>query len=289
MRTLHLIILYLLCVACFAQRTERVKTTVTYRAGGFHSPEEAKLMAVEYAKTFAIDSLFGTNISNISTDVAVAGGGQGAGEFLEFSNLNVRGRWIKDLHEPVFGDIRYVDNRLNVTVTVSGIVREIKNAPIECKVKILCDGTSDRFERTDFNENSKLYLSFTAPVDGYLVVYLVDNKLNAFCALPYFNQDEGAYRIQKDKEYIFFSKNDAPASDREFAEEYYMTADSELETNQLYVVFSPNKFTKPVGSVKDKIRTAQLPWKEFQAWLSKCMNHDDEMTGEVPYIIHIKK
>lgn len=278
-----------LSVAAFGQRTEKVQKTIVYCAEGYQSIEQAKQIAVEQCKIAAIDSLFGANVAGRATNIVSIGNGKEVNEFVEISNVDVRGRWIKDLDAPKFGKIWYENNLLNITVTVKGKVREIVSSPIECKVKVMCDGTDEDNVRNDFKDGNDLYLSFTSPVDGYLVIYYVDDSLNAFRVLPYYKQNTGAYRIEANREYIFFSEEKAPEEDKPFVEGYSLDTNKDMETNQLYVIFSPNKFTKPIDKVIEEKRPRQLSWKEFQSWFSKCLNNDEDMIGERPILLHITK
>lgn len=289
MRLVISILFVFISVAAFGQRTEKVQKTIVYCAEGYQSIEQAKQIAVEQCKIAAIDSLFGANVAGRATNVVSIGNGKEVNEFVEISNVDVRGRWIKDLDAPKFGKIWYENNLLNITVTVKGKVREIVSSPIECKVKVMCDGTDEDNVRNDFKDGNDLYLSFTSPVDGYLVIYYVDDSLNAFRVLPYYKQNIGAYSIEANREYIFFSKEKAPEEDKPFVEEYSLDTNKDMETNQLYVIFSPNKFTKPIDKVIEEKRPRQLSWKEFQSWFSKCLNNDKDMIGERPILLHITK
>lgn len=289
MRIITLILCLFLSAVLFAQRTVTVERTILYHANPHQTVEQAKLMAVEEAKAMAIDSVFGTNMRSQISNVMHLGNGKDRNEFFQISDATVHGRWIKDLETPRFGKIWYEDNMLNIYVTVKGRVREISSAPIQCKVKVLCDGTDDDNERDDFKVGNHIYLSFTSPVDGYLVVYLVDEEQNAFRALPYFNQSDGAYQIKGGQEYIFFSKKHATEKDKPFVEEYKITTDKDFETDLLYVVFSPNKFTKPIDKFVDEDHTQQLSWQDFMKWFGNCLNHDDDMIGEIPIMLTIRK
>lgn len=289
MRIITILFSFLLSAALYAQRTEKVEKTILYHADSHMTIEQAKLMAIEEAKAMAIDSVFGTNVHSTSLNVISVGGGKDVNEFVQISNTNVRGRWIKDIEEPRFGKIWYEENMLNIYVTVKGRVREIKSVPIPCQVKVLCNGTDERFETDDFRHGSSLYLSFSSPVDGYLVVYLIDEHHDAYRALPYFRQDAGAYPIKGNTEYVFFSEKRATEEDRPYVEEYTLTAEKETESNLLYVIFSPNKFSHPVDRFVDEEHPHQLSWKAFQSWLSNCMNHDDDMIGEIPIMLNISK
>lgn len=283
------IVFFFLSVALFAQRTEKVKYSTIYKAEKGQTAEQAMLMAVKFAKEYAIDSVFGTQIHVANTSYVSVGGGRSVDEFVQIGRSDVRGRWIKDLHEPIFGDIKYdpKNSLWAVPVTISGVVQEVKSAPIACQVKVLCNGTDDGFARSDFKDGNKIFLNFVAPVSGYLAVYLVDAELNVFRYLPYDNQDVGSYKVERGKEYTFFSKQKAFTEDIPFVEEFMLVTDRDAETNMLYVIFSPNKFTIPIDKLLDPDLPRQLTWKEFNSWLGKSMSHDEEMIGEQPIMIHI--
>lgn len=291
MRVIAISFTLLLSAALYAQRTEKVEKTILYHADKHQTIEHAKMMAIEEAKAMAIDSVFGTNVNSSASNIIHIGEGKDINEFVQISNTNVRGRWVKDLMEPRFGKIWYESNMLNIYVTVKGRVREIKSAPIPCHVKVLCNGTDDRYESDDFKHRSNLYLSFSSPVDGYLVVYLVDEHHDAYRALPYFKQNAGAYQIKGNTEYIFFSEKLAREEDKPYVEEYSLTADRDVETNLLYVIFSPNKFSHPVDKCVDdgEYHPNSLSWKEFQEWFSRSMNQDNDMIGEIPIILNISR
>lgn len=292
MRSLIVVSFLFLSAMLCAQRTEKekkvkVEYTMTYYADQSLTLDQAKIMAIEEAKTMAIDSVFGRKVSKRESSIGRNGNGHSAEEYMYVSNGNISGRWINDIEEPKFGTITF-DNDLkmiNIPITVKGYVKEIKRAPIQCEVKVLCED----MERTDFVNGNKLRLSFTSPEKGYLVVYLVDESNNVFRALPYYNQEDGAYAIKKNKEYLFFSKKDALDDDKPYVEEYALTTTSSAETDLLYVIFSPNKFSHPVDKFVDEEHTNQLSWKEFQKWLGSAMTDDEDMMviGNSPIMIRI--
>lgn len=289
MRILYIIFCLFLSAILYAQRTETVEKTILYHADSHLTVNQAKLLAIEEAKEIAIDSVFGTNIRSQSSNVIRLGEGKDINEFVQISSTNIRGRWIKNLKEPQFGKIWYENNMLNIYVTVKGVVKEVKKAPIQCKVKVLCNGTGSDSERDDFKNNNRIYLSFTSPVDGYLVVYLVDDEQNVFRVLPYPNQPNPSYTIKANREYMLFSEKYAFEEDKPYVIEYEMTTNKEHETDLLYVLFSPNKMTRPVDRFVDEEHNPQQTWKDFHKWMSYCMNHDDDMIGEIPIMLTISK
>lgn len=289
MRLYTLIMITFWLAAAHAQQVKKVTATTTYYADAYQTLEQAKIMAVQQAQIEAIKEAFGTGVSQSTTSVLQNSSGRSKSDFLQLNESEARGIWLEDLAAPMFNCITHEQNMLVVNVTVKGAVREITTSPIRCNIKILCEGIHPDNERTDFKSGNDLFLSFTSPIDGYLVVYLLDNNQDAFCALPYYNQSSGAYRIMANKEYILFSELAAQHTpDEPYVEEYALTTEQEVEINQLYVIFSPNKFTKPVDVSLSEDRPRQLDYANFQKWLSKCRKHDYDMIVEKTFL-YIRK
>ena len=120
--------------------------------------------------------------------------------------------------------------------------------------------------------------------------YLIDADRQAYCLLPYRSQSDGAYAIEGNQRYVFFSGKDAPQQERAFVDEYNMTCDKDEEHNLIYVVFSPNEFTKAVDRASNsEILPRQLSYKELQEWLAKYRKYDKEMNVQsFPMIIKMK-
>jgi hypothetical protein len=166
---------------------------------------------------------------------------------------------------------------LVVSVEVSGRIREIVSAGIDFTAKILRNGTEEKFESSDFRSGDDLYLYFKSPVDGYLTVYLLDETTqNVFCLLPYRGSGEGAYRIEHDKPYVLFSaKNEQ--NNPSIVDEYTMTCNRETEFNDIYVIFSPNAFSKANSNESaEEVLPRQLSYEEFQKWLVKLRKRDTD-------------
>lgn len=166
---------------------------------------------------------------------------------------------------------------LVVTVRVKGKAREIVTAAIDFQVRILRNGTDDKFEDDDFRSGDDLYLSFQSPVSGYLAVYLVDADGQAFCLLPYRNQTDGIYQVNANQRYLFFNTREAPQTERPYVDEYVMTCSRSSEHNQIYVIFSPNQFVKAADNVSDDLLPRELLYNDFQRWLTKCRKRDKDM------------
>lgn len=273
-------------VFAMAQKTEKVRVEYTYYADSHENVQDAKHNAFEQGKIQAIADVFGTIVSSTSSTILKTGGASGEeiDDFMQLGSSEVKGEWLETTREAEY-DIEYADGKLVVHVTGEGLVREIVSAKVDYKAKILCNGTEDKFERSDFRNGDDLYVSFTSPVEGYLVVYLLDNNKDAYCLLPYQEQRKGVYHVNANQRYVLFSQKSADAEERPYVDEYTLTAELPVERNQIYILFSPNKFSKASDAASGtNTEGLQLPrhlkYKDFQKWLAKCRKHDKQMCLE---------
>lgn len=102
---------------------------------------------------------------------------------------------------------------------------------------------------------------------------------------------EGAYKIEADRPYIFFSKNDADPEIRQFVSRLKMNSDYEVDYNHLYIIFSPNQFWKVTDTentnmnsyVTDRegnithLMPRETKSEDFHKWLSKTRIKDNDM------------
>ena len=68
-------------------------------------------------------------------------------------------------------------------------------------------------------------------------------------------------------------------------DEYVMTCDKGMESNFIYIIFSPNAFTKAADAQENEALPRMLPFGKFQEWLSRCRRHDKEMAVEMRQIV----
>ena len=277
MRQVVVFILLLLPLTVFAQRVKTVEGEYTYHAPENVTIEQARRIALERAKIQALADEFGTIVQQQNITRVENSNGESTTDFFSVGGSEVKGEWLADEDEPEY-EIRYEDNMLVVTCRVKGKARELVSAKIDFQARVLRNGTEDKFEDSEFYAGDDLYLSFLSPVKGYVAVYLIDADRQAYCLLPYRSQSEGAYVVEDDRRYVFFSAKDVPQQERAFVDEYNMTCDKDEEHNLIYVVFSPNEFTKAVDRAADsEILPRQLSHKELQEWLAKCRKYDKEM------------
>ena len=267
-----------------AQKTERVTATYTYYAPEHVSIEEARRVALQRAQLQAIADAFGTIVTQTNATTVRNENGKSDVSLLSLGASEVKGEWLRTDGEPEY-EIAYEDGMLAVTVRVKGVIREIVNAAVDFQARVLCNGTEDRFEQDRFRNGDDLYLSFQSPVDGYLTVYLLDAEGTAYCLLPYRGDTGGRVAVKGNRRYVFFSVDDASAEERGMVDEYVMTCGNREELNQIYVIFSPQLFTKAVDYAGEGLQPRELPYEEFQQWLFNCRKQDREMRVEVKHIV----
>ena len=102
-----------------------------------------------------------------------------------------------------------------------------------------------------FKNNDDFFLYFKSPVNGYLTIFLFDIAANqAYCMLPYQDSGSGSYPIT-------------------FGQDYYF--------------FSPNKYGRALSKNDQQQRDdglvipSSLDYKDFNKWLMKCQQKDEEM------------
>lgn len=260
----------------FSQKMKTVEGEYTYCAPENVTLEEARHTALDRAKTQALADAFGTIVQQSNSTLVENRNGKSDIDFLSIGGSEVKGEWIETIGEPKY-DISYEQCMLVVKVSVMGKAREIVSAGIDFKARILRNGTEDKFESNDFNSGDDLYISFASPVSGYVAVYLIDADGKAYCLLPYRNQQSGQVPVKANQRYVFFSIKDAPTELRPYVDEYTMTCSRSSETNQIYVIFSPQPFTKAADNAPDDSLPRELEFGDFQKWLVRCRSNNNIM------------
>ncbi|MBR1889759.1 MAG: DUF4384 domain-containing protein [Alloprevotella sp.] len=265
--------------------TKKVGGEFIYYADASLSLKEAKSLAIENAKLQAIAKEFGTIITQDTRSSDHLTESDERSYFLQLNSAEVKGEWVEDLKEPVCEVVEVLSDMLVIKTVVSGRARAISNDACEFEVKVLRNGTEARFADTNFKNGDDLFLSFRAPVSGYIAVYLIDEAPEAYCLLPYSKEDSGQQFVRHGREHIFFSPAHATPQDIYKVDELNMTcSDANVEHNQLYVIFSPNPFTKALDEQQDELIPRHLSFKDFSKWLSKCRKRDKNMGVQVIHL-----
>lgn len=253
---------------CYSQKTKKVSAEYTYFAPETMSVEEAKRTALERAKIQAIADEFGTLVSQSTSTVISNKNGETDTQFFSLGGTDVKGEWIETIGEPVY-DIQFENHFLVVKCTVKGKAREIESAKIDFIAKPLRNGTTLKYESTEFKDGDDLYLYFQSPIDGFLSVYLIDNQLDmAYQILPYRKSNGSPVEITQSKEYVFFSKKMANLDERDIIDEYRLNCNQHTEYNSLIVVFSVDSYTTAICNEGNISIPNFLSSENFTEWLT---------------------
>ena len=287
-KSIMMALLMVLPIMAFAQKECKVSGEYTYYAPSNITLDQAKMTAEQRAQIAAMVKEF--NIAVYQTDLSVLSNSIG-GELDEFYSIGItesRGEWIR-VTKPTEYDISYENGELVVKATVWGVAREVVSAKTIIDARALRNGTEPKFESNQFKEGDDLYLYFRSPEDGWLCVFLLDRfSGEVYCLLPYRNSPEGAVQVRHDKEYVFF-KADKNQPDWNVVDEYTMTCENSAEFNEIYAVFSPHRFTKPVGGDSDLVdKPLAFDFEALNQWLFKCLTKDKDMVV-VKKLIEIRK
>lgn len=282
-----LICFLILVSSAFSQEVKTVEGEYIYHAPENVSVEDARRISLDRAKIQALADAFGTIVSQTNATHISNKNGKSEIDFLSVGGSEVKGEWMETIGEPQY-NITYEQGMLIVRVRVKGKVREIVSAKIDIKALVLRNGTDDRFESYEFRDGDDLYLSFVSPVSGYLAVYLVDTDQTAYCLLPYRNQTDGIYRVKANQRYVFFKETTAPIEERTMVDEYTMTCSRSSEQNNIYVLFSPNQYTKAADNHSGELLPRDLSFEKFQKWLHNIRTRDNEFLCKT-YTINVSK
>lgn len=224
----------LFSISSFPQKIKTVDGEYTYVVPETVDLEKAKSIALERIKIQLIAEEFGTTVSQSNSTFVKNENGKSNIDFMSIGGSEVKGEWIETIGNPIF-KTEVHGEQLTVKVWIKGKIREIVSSHIDFASHILRNGTEDKFEDDTFYSGDDLFLSFMSPSAGYMTVYLIDNNSNAFCLLPYQNQEEGNVYVKANERYVFFSSKCAFPDLRQYVDEYTMTCTHTQELNQIYI------------------------------------------------------
>lgn len=269
-------------IATNAQRVVQVSGEYVYVQPENETLTHARATAVQKAKVQALADEFGTLIEQTNFTNTKSGNVS----FISMGMSEVRGEWLGDTKEPEFS---YAMNDLGlrvITARVWGKAREIISTGIDIDARILKNSTDKRQEYSEFKEGDDFYITFSSPVDGYLAIYMMDEGESSMRLLPYSQSHDISYKIQADRDYLFFSRKNLNAGDdSNIVDEYVLLAGKPVEYNRIYIIFSPNEFVHPkdtsAGTINTNGITMKLPrtlnFNDMQEWLVKNRSRDKHM------------
>lgn len=279
MRYFLLILTLLTGTFAFAQKTKTVSATYTYYAPETMSIEEAKRTALERAKIQAIADEFGTIVSQSTSTVVTNTNGCSDTQFFSLGGSDVKGEWIETIGEPEY-NVLYDKGMLVISASLRGKIREIKSMQIPLISKVLRNGVGAQYEDDTFKSGDDMYLSFQSPVNGSLLVYLIDyNSDSVYCLLPYSKSKEKSQLIEGNREYIFFTDKYADDSNKNIVDRYTLECESLSGTdyNEIVIIFSPTELVKTTSQKVSSERPRQLERKSFDEWCAKLKKTSTEV------------
>lgn len=266
------------CGNCQAQRAKDISAEYTYVAPTNISITEAKRIAAERARIEALAEEFGTDISQTNMTQVKNSATESNVDFLSIGSSEVKGEWLRDTKEPEY-DINIDGENIIIKVVVWGEAREIKKNSIELDVAILRNGTEKKFASEEFKNGDDMFVYFKSPTNGYVAIYLMDEENTAYCLLPYSGDNNGQFTIKGNESYIFFdSKQGKTDEERFLIDQLTLTCTKESEFNQIFVIFSPQPFTKAIDEQTGENIPRSLNSDDFQKWLTKNRLKDKDMT-----------
>ena len=289
--TTHLFLILLACLTTGIMPAHAQKSKKTEKVHGSYTLEvsdndnvtlrEAKYRCIELAKAQALREKFGSLVESNVIESNVETNGKAAGsQFWENTVDVAQGEWLEDTRPPLIS-ASYADGKLIFKAEVWGEARKIERTKTDIKWSVMHKTADGKLKETEaFDSGEKLYINFKSPASGFVAVYLIENYETTWCLLPYRTDETGRCSVSAGRSYTFFDKStDSKA--------HYcpMETQRDVEANTLYVIYSPNPFTK----CTDDKGGSRLPNKvstiEFQKWLLRNQKADLDMMVEKKMII----
>lgn len=257
---------------CFGYaKTKTVEGSSIFYIPSTMTRAQAEDEAIRRAKIDALNKAFGNSIIASNTSIIT----ENDERFYSNGFDLVKGEWIETIGKPEI-KTGLDGEEVFLSVKIKGKAREKKTADIDISAKILRNGATGNCESSDFKSGDKMYVQFISPIDGYVCIYQHDPTTDmVYCLLPYKKDGSGSVRVEHDKEYIFFSKADS--ADPKMVDEYRLGCSSNGEVNMIYIVFSPNMFSKSNTESFDRYTPRNLSFADFESWKAKCQAQDAMM------------
>lgn len=248
--------------------------SATYYDNGHHSKVECMKLAAEQARIDALAREFGTIVSQDIVQTDRIRTGRETNDVLAVSMTEVKGEWLGDTEEPRYEFSYDNDRNMVVSCTVKGTARAITNEAVSFETTALRNGIHSANADTRFRDGDDMYLYFLGSADGYLTVWLEDESRTVYNLLPYPRDPKSEVRVKRYQEYTFFNSSLGKGM---FGpeEELILTAPDETEYNRIYVVFSPNPYSRPAMSADAGLPS--LPSADFSKWLMRMRRNDPKM------------
>ncbi len=276
-----------------ADKVRTVTGHAVYYAPHSMMPFQARQEAINRAQLDAIGREFGSAVSMSNLSFMQSSTDSERDDFYSIAESDVRGEWIETIGDTIW-QITPMNNETLYEVTLKGRIREIPMNRIDIDTRLLYNGTDkDRnlVRNFSYKVGDYMYIYFTSPVDGHLAIYIGDDNdaMTLQSLVPMDGMSEGAYPVKAGQEYVFFDRASAEPQYRDVTRRIKMNARKEMDVNQVYVIFSPNRFAKAndrrsstgrsvnVGGEEVDLMPREADFTSFQRWLGKARRHDPDM------------
>ena len=166
-------------------QVKKVSGNYTYYGDKNDSPAMSKRKALEGARLDAISKEFGTIVTQDVLQADRVGSDGETSKFFSLSATEVKGEWIADEGNPTFVVSLDGDDNLVVNCRVSGTAKAITNESVDFEALALRNGNTKGNASSEYKSGDDLMLSVTAPVDGEISVFLLDEAGDVTLMLPY--------------------------------------------------------------------------------------------------------
>lgn len=291
---LYLILIFPLTAIAREEKEKSVKAEYTYVSDNKdESVKNAETNAFFRARCQAIEDEFGANVMGETDIITTNKNGHTSVLFRQRGGTEIRADWMKTVKEKVVSRSITDDGFMVIKVYVEGLAREITMAGVSLDFHLLRNGDNPENEDDRFRNDDRLSLTFQAPADGYLAVYITDDQ-KAYCVLPYKEQHDGIYRVKANKKYVFFSNDYCQESEKDYELILRLFTNYEHEINTVYVIYSQNPFTKATDDAGEEIAYLRMEPRnmkidKFEDWLYECRQKDTTLHVEKKTITITKK
>ena len=260
-----------------AQGVRTIRGEATYTATSNVTLDEAKLTVVQRARTQALADVFGTTMQTQTMTSVINSAERSSVDMSSLSLSEVKGEWLGDTADPKISVVSFDLDGFTLKAEVVGRAREITAAKVDFDAKVLRNGTTPAFASDRFGNGDQLYVYFKTPVSGYLAIYLLDPaEKEAYCLLPYRQDESGLVKVSNKQEYVFFSPEKAERNIYRIVDEYSLTTDGDVSVNHIFVIFSPTEFSKARDNAnEDSLRV--ISSDEFNRWVTRARAQDSKM------------
>ncbi len=231
--------------------------------------DKGEQTAMERAMLTAIGSEFGTLLSSSTRLDSRMTGGVETQDFWSSSSTLVRGEWVETIGQPQFKC--YMDgDDIVIECHIKGKARELASNKTDIKVDIFRNDPDN--QDSTFQDGDNLLLGFASATDGYLTIFLEGEDKMVYRMLPFYSEKNASQKVEGGREYLFF------ASTAGEAERYALTTDKPVERNHVYVVFSPNEYSKPIDKQSsEELGLRELSTTDFRQWIDSRRRLDPQL------------